>query len=613
VVGVIVVIVVCIVAGSVAQILRTNLGRRATVSPGYRATPFRLVLAGGRGVLVVVVVAGILLASWESFWLSTHGGGTAIALTGSFVVLGILFVSALARLALSAGLALFAAFEREARRSVLGSRFTSVWDSGEAIGVLAVAILAVSAIGLGVWFQRAREELRHALPPEDPVRALATATPRELLTGLAPVLMFTGRDSWRPQRVDAFLRKSTVFDLQGRRQMRHPRVEDLVDRCPGAARPCLLVDAACDRRTCVTGANQSSRPVAYGRVVFKNEDRRMSWRISPFRGDLDGIVQWWIFAPYDRWTAPLFLGLGSAVQEHAADWEAVTIGFSRDRPLFVALSSHCGGTWRRYDDVAVSDRILEHADALGQRLHTLVAYADGSHALYFDPGWARAPDAIGCALERASGWFRAVSYTANAVDTTRDNVRALLVPIVGREAARVLSFPAYWSYSSTYTFETPMRTFATTAGTMTGPAGRRSGEEGSLCRSDSNHLLSPDVALRSTAGRLIEPTASERDVLTTRRPSRAARYVSCAAAAGSGILASIRVPRPGSLVTSREPPSASMRSTSPRIPDPASELAPPTPSSSTLTSAHSLRRATRTVTLVASAYRATFVSASATT
>jgi hypothetical protein len=177
------------------------------------------------------------------------------------------------------------------------------------------------------------------------------------------------------------------------------------------------------------------------------------------------------FAPYNRWTAPLFLGLGSAVQEHAADWEAVTIGFSRERPLFVALSSHCGGTWRRYRDVAVTDQTFARADVLGQRLHTLVAYADGSHALYFDPEWARTPDALGCTLERASGWFRAVSYAENALDTTRDEVRALLMPIVGTQASRVLSFPAFWSRTSTYTFETPLSTFTTTTGTTGEPAG----------------------------------------------------------------------------------------------------------------------------------------------
>jgi hypothetical protein len=186
---------------------------------------------------------------------------------------------------------------------------------------------------------------------------------------------------------------------------------------------------------------------------------------------LTGIAQWWIFAPYDRWKTPLFLGLGSAVQEHAADWEAVTIGFSRKRALFVALSSHCGGTWRQFGDVGVAPRTFVSADPLGPQLHTLVAYADGSHALYFEPDRARTPDAAGCAAARASGWFRAVSYAANALDTTGDHVRRLLTPVVGAQAARVLSFPAYWSASNTYTFKTPISVFTTTAGTWRSPGG----------------------------------------------------------------------------------------------------------------------------------------------
>jgi hypothetical protein len=112
----------------------------------------------------------------------------------------------------SAVLAVLVLFKSRARQSVIGSNFASFWDSGEAIGVVAITILALSAIGLGVWSQRSHENAVDAVSPRDPVRSLATATPRELLTGLAPVLMFTGNDSWPPERVDAFLSDSTVVD-----------------------------------------------------------------------------------------------------------------------------------------------------------------------------------------------------------------------------------------------------------------------------------------------------------------------------------------------------------------------------------------------------------------
>jgi hypothetical protein len=208
-----VVIVVCVIAGGLAQLLRTaGQTRRLRIFTGNSTTPSRLVVSVALGVLVLVMAGGILFVSWQSFWLSTHGGGTAIALTGSLLVLVALFVSAIVRLLVSAVLAVLVLFKSRARQSVIGSNFASFWDSGEAIGVVAITILALSAIGLGVWSQRSHENAVDAVSPRDPVRSLATATPRELLTGLAPVLMFTGNDSWPPERVDAFLSDSTVVD-----------------------------------------------------------------------------------------------------------------------------------------------------------------------------------------------------------------------------------------------------------------------------------------------------------------------------------------------------------------------------------------------------------------
>jgi hypothetical protein len=468
-IGVFAAVVVCVIAAGLAQLRRTaGETRKLRIFTGDRTSLSRVILLLAAGLLLVLIPGGILFVSLKSFWLATHGGGASIALTGAFLVLVALLVSALVRLLMSAVMAVLVPFRPRARESVIGSSFASIWDSAEALGVVATTALCLSAIGFAIWAQRPADKLAHAASPPDRVRALATASPGAVLTGLAPVLMLTGKDPWPPQRVDAYLGKSTVDDLRGRPELSHPGVEDLRDGCRGAAKPCLLVDAACKGRAC---SGPYARPVAYGRVVLKDRDSRVSWGISPFRGQLSGIAQWWIFAPYDRWTAPLFIGLGDAVQEHAADWEAVTVGFSRKRPLFVALTSHCGGTWRQYRDVAVADRTFEGADVLGPRLHTLVAYADGSHALYFEPKWTRTPDALGCTLERASGWFRAVSFAANALDVTRDRVRALIKPITGAEAARVLRFPAYWSPSNTFTFDTPLDRFTPTVGTNRKPAG----------------------------------------------------------------------------------------------------------------------------------------------
>ena len=48
-------------------------------------------------------------------------------------------------------------------------------------------------------------------------------------------------------------------------------------------------------------------------------------------------------------------------QHHEGDWEAVTVGLSADRPLFVDWSAHCAGEWRPFAGATLV------ADAGGER------------------------------------------------------------------------------------------------------------------------------------------------------------------------------------------------------------------------------------------------------
>jgi hypothetical protein len=61
-------------------------------------------------------------------------------------------------------------------------------------------------------------------------------------------------------------------------------------------------------------------------------------------------------------------------QHHEGDWEAVTVGMSANRPLFVDWSAHCAGEWRPFAGATLV------ADAGGERTHPVSWVALGSHA-----------------------------------------------------------------------------------------------------------------------------------------------------------------------------------------------------------------------------------------
>jgi len=102
------------------------------------------------------------------------------------------------------------------------------------------------------------------------------------------------------------------------------------------------------------------------------------------------IVQYWHFYRYDEWRQRVLPG--ELVQCHEGDWEAVTVGISRRRALFVAYSAHCAGSWRPWspDQIPV-------ASAAGPRTHPVVAVAKGSQANYPRANQRRAPNWDRCA------------------------------------------------------------------------------------------------------------------------------------------------------------------------------------------------------------------------
>jgi hypothetical protein len=108
--------------------------------------------------------------------------------------------------------------------------------------------------------------------------------------------------------------------------------------------------------------------------------------------DLEVVVQYWLYSLVDDWhSTPRGITLpgGRRVQlpgihqHHEGDWEAVTVGLSADRPLFVDWSAHCAGEWRPFAGATLV------ADAGGARTHPVSWVALGSHANLPAPVTAR--------------------------------------------------------------------------------------------------------------------------------------------------------------------------------------------------------------------------------
>jgi hypothetical protein len=130
-------------------------------------------------------------------------------------------------------------------------------------------------------------------------------------------------------------------------------------------------------------------PLIYARVVRRHPatGSAPAWFANPNPAmpfpELDVIVQYWLYSLVDDWrstprsvTLPggRKLALPTVHQHHEGDWEAITVGMSADRPLFVDWSAHCAGQWRRFTGATLV------ADPGGPRTHPVSWVALGSHA-----------------------------------------------------------------------------------------------------------------------------------------------------------------------------------------------------------------------------------------
>lgn len=243
-----------------------------------------------------------------------------------------------------------------------------------------------------------------------------------LAEAFSPVLTFTKKERWAPVRVNGYLRNA---ELIGPRPANSTSLSDLPTSCHafGQSR-CYYLTIHCDdgHRRCAHATHHVAghlyrEGATYVRVVhkdaLKNSDPPEAFAgDNPFSRELATLVQYWYFYYYDEWETPVFAG--TLTQRHEGDWEAVTIGFAKHRrPLFVADSAHCAGSWKRWPEIEVSTA----PGIPGPHIHPLVAVAEGSHANYPEADQSRSPDWAHC-QHAPEGVASALSFASNIRDKT---------------------------------------------------------------------------------------------------------------------------------------------------------------------------------------------------
>jgi hypothetical protein len=313
------------------------------------------------------------------------------------------------------------------------------------------ALLAAAAIVVGtVWAASVTTDGAEPVEGVEPIEGAASEDPlaladisggreQQLAWTFAPVLRLHDDEQYPPTSARDYVRRAAGEDP---RQL----------RCEGCAEP----DNSTKRELHPEGV------VFYARIATPKTDREMFEAWTPGTEPLATLIQFWIFYDYNRWSAQTVLG--QLVQEHDADWEFVAVGLDRqDRPLFVALSAHCGGQVARWNDEravlpgrVVDDRVEIELPSDGAlrgfadkpATHPIVAVALGSHGNYADHGGRRPPDWGSC-RKLPTDALGPLVYASNVRDLTAGGsdsgrlVQADEIEVVTAESDP-LDIPARW-------------------------------------------------------------------------------------------------------------------------------------------------------------------------
>jgi hypothetical protein len=408
----------------------------------YATTPLRGVVSA---LLGVVAVSGLMAAGVLRGYDLAGSLATWFALAAAF------------------GLAITIVFERikppTPSLDVL-KRTERLMGLGLSLGMLS-GVLLVFATALSMWVLSPHVT---ALGADGGAHAtLYTAADGSLEYKYAPVLAFTHDQKWTPVKVDGYVARARVLRKDG------SEAPTGHYECPHAGpRSCLRITIDCPTaaESCAEalpphhpGAHVSDGAV-YVRTLQRpgkgdRSDEAVALRglfrpVSAVARDTQVLLQYWFFYRYDEWTTKA-LGV-RLTQRHEGDWEAVTVGLdARNKPLFVAYSAHCGGTWERW----------KKTERFGS--HPLVAVANGSQANYAEAGAKRPPDFTSCVhLPRGIGTL--LAFAANVRDVTSDDWQwgaAEVVP--ASEKTWPMNFPGTWGRHDVLELKNA-RTFTTRSG-----------------------------------------------------------------------------------------------------------------------------------------------------
>jgi hypothetical protein len=297
----------------------------------------------------------------------------------------------------------------------------------------------------------------------------------DLAWTFAPLLHLQHDEQYPPIAVQSFLIGSTESGTKPVGSAGRPlSLESLPLECPdGGHEACGTISCppCVERRRKSQPEGFGPQGVLYARVARRAKEPRVFSGWNPWDDNLATLVQYWIFYGYDLWQTETVIG--RLTQEHEGDWEHVSLGLDKgNKPLFVALSAHCGGqvvSWHKVSAAPgrlVDGKIVVSASRLtahDEVTHPIVAVAKGSHANYAVSSGHRPPDWGSC-KNLPSDALTALSYASNVRDLTEEGNNGWFaypadVKVVA-ENTRPMSYPGSWGAGEQITFahRDPIRT-----------------------------------------------------------------------------------------------------------------------------------------------------------